>query len=146
MRKKKCLAKEERAWLLFSPMLSVSFLKDKRQKIACSQCKATEGESVDSQPPSPHYVSYLRELMSDGLTWDHPWQIEMTLQTYPISNLPEVCIPLHATKQIYSLNVLTIQQPLALVSLKKMSSFLKVGVFMWSVGCIFIYILNYKEA
>lgn len=68
--------------------------------------KVTERESVDLQPPTPltTNVSYLWELMSDGLTWGHPWQIEMTPTKLPLKQPPRSP---HSTSR-YHANVLTI--------------------------------------
>lgn len=70
---------------LFFQMPSVSW-----EDIGCScvkwqECKAKRERKCGLIAPHPTNVSYLWELMSDGLTWDHPWQIEMTPQTFPES-------------------------------------------------------------
>lgn len=70
---------------LFYQMASVSW-----EDIACScvrwqECKAKRERKCGLTAPHPTNVPYLWELMSDGLTWAHPWQIEMTPQTFPES-------------------------------------------------------------
>lgn len=78
--------KKEKEWLSLVIILSDAlhfFNEGKRRDF---QWIETHRESVDSEwssPKPPLWLSYLGELMSDGLTRDHPWQIEMTLQTSP---------------------------------------------------------------